>query len=322
MTTLTCYNQGCGEKFTEEENKDGICQHHPGGPVFHDAYKGWSCCKKRSTDFTEFLNIAGCTKAKHNPIKPVQIEKKKEKPLDVGEVVKDGPKLMKQKPPVAKVERPSDEIPKMKLKSTIAGSLKTALQKYKEKLELEKLSLNANENDNSIQVGAPCKHNSCDTKFVTEDSDNSACVHHPGYPVFHEGYKFWTCCNKRTSDFNEFLKQGGCENGKHEWMKPSEVAEKKSTCRYDWHQTGNNVLISVYAKTCDPDKCLVEANPTNLHAIIAFNGGSNTFELDLNLNGVIDPGASSVEYMGTKVEIKMKKLEPFSWPKLEFTKTS
>ena len=33
------------------------CAHHPGVPVFHDAYKGWSCCKKKCTDFTEFLNI-------------------------------------------------------------------------------------------------------------------------------------------------------------------------------------------------------------------------------------------------------------------------
>lgn len=32
------------------------CTFHPGQPVFHDALKGWSCCKKRSTDFTEFLN--------------------------------------------------------------------------------------------------------------------------------------------------------------------------------------------------------------------------------------------------------------------------
>lgn len=32
------------------------CTYHPGQPVFHDALKGWSCCKKRSTDFTEFLN--------------------------------------------------------------------------------------------------------------------------------------------------------------------------------------------------------------------------------------------------------------------------
>lgn len=33
------------------------CVFHPGDPFFHDAYKGWSCCKKKCTDFTEFLNI-------------------------------------------------------------------------------------------------------------------------------------------------------------------------------------------------------------------------------------------------------------------------
>lgn len=35
----------------------GSCVYHPGDPFFHDAYKGWSCCKKKCTDFTEFLNI-------------------------------------------------------------------------------------------------------------------------------------------------------------------------------------------------------------------------------------------------------------------------
>lgn len=35
----------------------GSCVYHPGEPFFHDAYKGWSCCKKKCTDFTEFLNI-------------------------------------------------------------------------------------------------------------------------------------------------------------------------------------------------------------------------------------------------------------------------
>lgn len=31
-------------------------------------------------------------------------------------------------------------------------------------------------------------------------------------------YKFWTCCLKRTSDFNEFLKQEGCTTGDHVWI--------------------------------------------------------------------------------------------------------
>ena len=34
--------------------------------------------------------------------------------------------------------------------------------------------------------------------------------------------------------------------------------------RYDWHQTGPYVYISIYAKTSDPEKSYVEANETNV----------------------------------------------------------
>ncbi|KAG5868213.1 hypothetical protein JTB14_015997 [Gonioctena quinquepunctata] len=72
---LQCYNRGCGEKFDPENNKEDSCRHHPGEPVFHDAYKGWGCCKKKCTDFTEFLNIKGCTLSKHSNVKPPEPEK-------------------------------------------------------------------------------------------------------------------------------------------------------------------------------------------------------------------------------------------------------
>jgi disease resistance protein len=29
-------------------------------PVFHDGMKEWSCCKKKSHDFGEFMGIKGC----------------------------------------------------------------------------------------------------------------------------------------------------------------------------------------------------------------------------------------------------------------------
>lgn len=51
------------------------CQFHPGGPIFHDALKGWSCCNKKSTDFTQFLNIPGCTRSFHSNEKPPEPEK-------------------------------------------------------------------------------------------------------------------------------------------------------------------------------------------------------------------------------------------------------
>lgn len=52
---LSCQNKGCGKYFDQDSEDD--CFFHPGGPVFHDALKGWSCCPKRVTDFEAFLKV-------------------------------------------------------------------------------------------------------------------------------------------------------------------------------------------------------------------------------------------------------------------------
>ena len=38
-------------------------------------------------------------------------------------------------------------------------------------------------------------------------------------------YKFWSCCRKRTTDFDEFLKQEGCTSGSHRWELTEEVGD-------------------------------------------------------------------------------------------------
>lgn len=63
--------------FPIPHNRTDACRHHPGVPFFHDAYKGWSCCNKKSVDFTEFLNIKGCQLAKHSNVKPAEPVKPK-----------------------------------------------------------------------------------------------------------------------------------------------------------------------------------------------------------------------------------------------------
>ena len=62
---VSCYNRGCGKKFNPRDNSPDstACSFHPGAPYFHDAYKGWSCCNKKCTDFTEFLNFPGTLKS-------------------------------------------------------------------------------------------------------------------------------------------------------------------------------------------------------------------------------------------------------------------
>uniref|UniRef100_A0A3B3VS52 CHORD domain-containing protein n=1 Tax=Poecilia latipinna TaxID=48699 RepID=A0A3B3VS52_9TELE len=106
---LLCYNKGCGEKFDPDKNKDDSCLFHPGVPIFHDALKGWSCCKKRTTDFSEFLSIKGCTRGRHNDVKPqeplrpeVSSDKSEMKPASDREIIYQGPKsveaLQKERP--------------------------------------------------------------------------------------------------------------------------------------------------------------------------------------------------------------------------------
>ena len=36
------------------------------------------------------------------------------------------------------------------------------------------------------------------------------------------GMKYWSCCNKKTTDFNQFLAQKGCTEGAHQWTDPSQ----------------------------------------------------------------------------------------------------
>lgn len=36
--------------------------------------------------------------------------------------------------------------------------------------------------------------------------------------------KYWSCCRRKTSDFNTFLAQEGCTTGKHMWTKKDAVS--------------------------------------------------------------------------------------------------
>ena len=74
MVSIQCYNRGCRQKYSPEINPGDACQFHPGAPFFHETYKGWTCCNKKFSDFTEFLNTPGCAKGPHSNVKPEEPE--------------------------------------------------------------------------------------------------------------------------------------------------------------------------------------------------------------------------------------------------------
>lgn len=311
---MRCYNKGCGVEYSQDNDGPESCVHHPGEPVFHDAYKGWSCCKKRTTDFTEFLNIPGCKKSNHNPVKPVEVPKEEKIAEDVRDediVVVEAPR---QPNPMEKEERPSADEEMINLKTKVGQSLKVALSK----LDINKQSEGEAETKQStITIGTPCKNTSCGKTYQGEESNTERCTYHSGTAIFHEGMKFWSCCNIKTSDFDNFMAQPGCTTGDHRWIETESEKALKVACRYDWHQTSSHAVLSIYCKQTRPELTVIKANRVCLSVDVRFDNGKNRFQKEMTLEGVVDPEKSSVQLLGTKTEIKLKKAEPLSWKKYE-----
>lgn len=74
------------------------------------------------------------------------------------------------------------------------------------------------ENVSEIAVDTPCKNRGCNISYEGPATDEKTCIYHSGSPIFHEGLKYWSCCQKKTTDFNVFLNQVGCQKGKHVWI--------------------------------------------------------------------------------------------------------
>jgi len=130
--------------------------------------------------------------------------------------------------------------------------------------------------------------------------------------------KYWSCCQRKTTEFQHFLDQEGCEIGVCKWTADKKGADVK--CRYDWHQTATHVTVAIYAKKYDPVKSFVDLSPVRLVAHLYFPADKGGFDLDLELKGVVEVGACTASMMGTKLEIKMKKAETGSWAKLDIPK--
>ncbi|XP_009285901.1 PREDICTED: integrin beta-1-binding protein 2 [Aptenodytes forsteri] len=316
-----CYNKGCGQRFDPEQNAKDSCLYHPGIPIFHDALKGWSCCKKRTTDFSEFLSIKGCTKGFHSKEKPPEpfsqektSDKLKAKPVE--ELIIQGPKSAEK----MQRERPSSDEPRQLLPIKVSRSLEQALEKLNlsSKDEAPEGSC-AGEAAAQVRPGTTCKNSACKAIYQGLESNTEVCTFHPGVPVFHEGMKYWSCCGVKTTDFSAFLEQPGCSSGRHCWTGKGD--KKAVSCRHDWHQTSSQVVVTVYAKNPLPTLSSVKANRTVLEVHVIFEG-NKIFQAELDLWGVIEIEKSFVSMVPTKVEITLCKASPGSWTRLEFPQST
>jgi cysteine and histidine-rich domain-containing protein len=80
------------------------------------------------------------------------------------------------------------------------------------------------------------------------------------------------------------------------------------------------VIIAVYAKKYDPAQSHVKLSPVRLDLSVYFPEEGGSFNLDVELAGVVDVSQCSANMMGSKLEVHLKKAEPGSWSRLYFPK--
>ncbi|XP_020832264.1 integrin beta-1-binding protein 2 isoform X3 [Phascolarctos cinereus] len=152
--SVLCFNKGCGQHFDPDINLPDGCRHHPGVPIFHDALKGWSCCHKRTTDFSEFLSIQGCTLGPHCAEKPLSALR--------------GPKHLDTIPKSAETlrrERPKEELNLYLLPLSVSHALETALEQ--KELVLGDPEPGAGLPNTVVHPGSICQNPGCGTRWVS-----------------------------------------------------------------------------------------------------------------------------------------------------------
>ncbi|KAJ7090289.1 HSP20-like chaperone [Mycena belliarum] len=298
-----CTRKGCGREFSEDSLE--TCTFHPGGPVFHEGLKSWSCCSdvyKPVLEFDEFMKIPGCTQTERHTSEAPQVEAPKpsstnitatETTSDGREVYSSAAQSQRTEPVATAVVRP------------------TVIE--------EEDDLNV-----PVSVGTACKHKGCGVAFVSDeynrigDGGGTVCTYHPSPPIFREGSKGYLCCKRRVLEFDEFLKIEGCKKGRHLFA-PKEIkteTEQMATCRIDHYQTVDRVHVSIFAKQADKERSQVKFEETQI-SFDLYLPGSKRFSKTVELFGPIDPNSSSFTFFGTKVELNLKKQDTRSWTILE-----
>ncbi|KAA0185478.1 Cysteine and histidine-rich domain-containing protein 1, partial [Fasciolopsis buskii] len=119
--------------------------------------------------------------------------------------------------------------PMKQLRVEIAPSLKSMLEKMSITNGPQNTHTTEQDGDKII-LGTTCKNSGCKSTFTGSDSDSELCLYHPGVPIFHEGMKFWTCCNRKTSEFEAFMEQQGCTTGRHNWTEKVNFHKTSNVC--------------------------------------------------------------------------------------------
>lgn len=189
-----------------------------------------------------------------------------------------------------------------------------ALPKCYDQFPYHALGRQSSDISNRVQ----CKRKNCKLRYEGEASDEQECSFCPGEPVFHEGFKYWSCCDsKKTLEFDEFLNFPGCDKAQScQWFEDSAETKAEKPVRMDHFQTGSEFVASFFLKCAEPEKTQIKVNEGTLSISSIYEGGvpfSKTFELAAD----VTPTKCSAVIGSTKIDVKLVKAHGETWPGLE-----
>ncbi|EGO21576.1 hypothetical protein SERLADRAFT_410180 [Serpula lacrymans var. lacrymans S7.9] len=283
-----CTRKGCSKEYDSAANTEESCTYHPGGPVFHEGLKSWSCCSdvnKPVLDFDEFMKMPGCALGAHTDEIP-KVETQKPHSNDTLTVMDYG--AGKEQYTLV-----SPTVGKMEPAAVIAAPKEPA-------------PVVEEEDDLSVPV-----QTGCGVAFVSDEvnrignGEEATCTYHPASSMTHslfsgkeasEMVKGYLCCKRRVLEFEEFLKIEGCKRGRHVFVPKvsNKAAEEFTECRVDHYQTPSEVHVSVFAKQVDKERSTVRIEEN---------------KRTIDLFGQVDPEASLHKYYGTKFRSRKQTTE-------------
>ncbi|KAK8173296.1 hypothetical protein IWX90DRAFT_380681 [Phyllosticta citrichinensis] len=92
---------------------------------------------------------------------------------------------------------------------------------------------------------------------------------------------------------------------------------KLEQIRHDWYEDSDYVYVTLLAKGIPKDEAIVEIEERSLSISIPTQNHSTYQQTFDPLRGAVDPQKSSYNITAYKLEIKLKKANPFKWSKLE-----
>ena len=212
--------------------------------------------------------------------------------------------------------------PKKNLKIQVLGSHKREFDKAFKNLEMTRQNakikaqqeaedaLNGNDQTElKIPEGTVCCRKGCNETYPSMTD----CIYHPGVEVFHEGCKYWSCCQRVTSDFNSFLNQEGCtRTDDHLWIG---AQKQKLKLRWDFFQVGDKVTLNFYGKGAVIDSVICQINSVSIfvEAKIEAGGGKFTFSSELFDSLDVEHVSNKVKVGGTKIEVTLRKKNLINW---------